>query len=174
MFRFCTRLTRHRFVVLGVMLTAFVTLLCLFVLSLKPSDHVQRTEHTSSSIWDKLLFQEDEGDDDGGLIGLDDNSEAYLQDAKLEDLQPRQAFCPPLSSNLSIAAKYGETPSLIRRSVLHASSGQALARILQRAKSMSDSWRSTQKAAFEGQAFRVMVIGGSGERCFGYIYASFG
>ncbi|KAK9894864.1 hypothetical protein P389DRAFT_196942 [Cystobasidium minutum MCA 4210] len=171
-----TRYPKKRLALIGILITAFVALLCLFAISARSSDHLRRQASQSSSIWDNLLFQEED---------VDTEIEATLPEPDIVPYpQQRQHGSGPLShklehslaelcsssqANTSITAKYNSKRGFLRRSLLYAGSGNDLRKVLQRARMLSETWLSSQasQGGDAAKAFRVMVIGGSVSNCRG-------
>lgn len=113
-------------------------------------------------IWDGLLFQGEDVDSDGDALH-ENGPEAYVQDANSASSDQLPFSCPAYKSNGTIAAKYANTPNLLKRSILHAGSGSDLTRVLRRAARLSKSWKTAPRDQTANDAFRVLVMGGSGE-----------
>lgn len=151
------------------MLVVIITLVVLLSLSVNPLDHVQHDEYQQPPAWpdaQEVLFQDEELDRDGDALSDEDfpaNSHDGL--APYADQPTRLPFsCSASKPNgTSVATKYAKYPGLLKRSLLHAGSSEDLIRVMRRAAGLSQSWASTGKASGASDAFRVMVIGGSGQ-----------
>lgn len=161
------------------MLASLFVILALFSLFLVNS-HVDRVRTvTSPSHEQDLLFQDEDIDSDSDLFrGEADEFSGNAQhriaiSATGPAVQSAKSHfplsCPTSQYNGTVAAKYLKYPSLIKDSVLHSGSGDDLVRVLRRAQRLSSnlSEKGQPGRAAEGNdAFRVMVIGGSGKsRC---------
>lgn len=158
-----------------MVLATFLTVLALFSLFCI-SRRVDRAESQTASpdAQHGLLLQHEDIDTDGDVF-QDDQDEFganFIPAQAGSAVQPvlpsarvsMPVQCPPDSHNDTVAAKYAKYPNLLRDAMLYSGSGQDLVRVLGRAKRLSRDLSQKAQPSKNTDAFRVMVIGGSG-RC---------
>ena len=148
------------------------------------------TGDDGKDLWHRLLFQHDEDDEQETWEEANEETELIIatRDAEQDqdepsyahheqlilpivDAQPAGDIKLPFPCSVSrggainaTSSKYESTPSFLRRSLLHAGSGEDVRRVLKRAVRLSRAWQAgLTLPKGEGDAFRVMVLGGSGK-----------
>ena len=135
-----------------------------------------------SDIWHNLLFQHEEEEEQDSWDGATETADSDKQLSLLPILPVVDApngldfeipfICSDGNSGGTTSAKYASTPSLLRRSVLHAGSGEDVKRILRRAARLSQAAQAgTNLQENGGDAFRIMILGGSGTPIISMILA---